>query len=78
MIARFARWLGWGKKVTATGKLIGSLDGLTQAERSRVQELLAQGKTVQIIPRATRKTADFIINGAIRNSKRCRLLDLTP
>jgi len=69
LLFRFARWLGLAKKVTATGELIGSLNGLTQAERSMVQELLAQGKTVQIIPRATGKTADFIINGAVTELK---------
>jgi RHS repeat-associated protein len=69
LLVRFARWLGLAKKVAPTGKLIGSLNGLTQAERSMVQELLAQGKTVQIIPRATGKTADFIINGAVTEFK---------
>lgn len=50
--------------------LSGSLSGLTQAERSMVQELLAAGKNVQIIPRATGKTADFVINGAGTELKR--------
>jgi RHS repeat-associated protein len=57
------RLFGRGAAAEAQGALNGSLNGLTQAERSMVQELLAQGKSVQIIPRATGKTADFLING---------------
>jgi RHS repeat-associated protein len=53
----------------ARGTLTGSLKGLTQAEKSMVEELLAAGKNVQIIPRATGKTADFIINGVITELK---------
>lgn len=68
LFSRFVGWLGFGTKAQA-GKLIGSLNGLTQAERSTVQELLAQGKTVQIIPRAAGKTADFIIDGVITELK---------
>jgi len=53
----------------AKGVLTGSLAGLTQGERSMVQELLAAGKNVQIIPRATGKTADFVIDGAVTELK---------
>ena len=48
------------------GKLTGKLDGLTQAERGMVDDLLNQGKNVEIIPKdpaAILKTPDFMING---------------
>jgi RHS repeat-associated protein len=62
-LSSFANWVRGGSRSPAPGAMTGSLNGLTQAERSMVQELLAQGKNVQIIPRATGKTADFLING---------------
>ncbi|MBD3557542.1 hypothetical protein H6S82_01495, partial [Planktothrix sp. FACHB-1355] len=49
--------------VTKSGILSGSLNGLTQAERSMVSELLAQGKNVSIVPRSAIKTPDFLVNG---------------
>jgi hypothetical protein len=47
-----------------TGKLSGSLDGLTQSERRMVNDLLKQGNNVEIIPKnPNAKTFDFRING---------------
>jgi hypothetical protein len=51
------------KGAASTGKLIGSIDGLTAAEQSFVREMVAGGKTVEIIPTATGRTADFFIDG---------------
>ena len=51
---------------STVGKLTGSLDGLTSAERKVVNDLLSQGKNVEIIPRSNDQgvsTPDFIING---------------
>jgi hypothetical protein len=48
------------------GILKGSLEGLTSNERTVVNELLNQGKNVEIIPRSNLsgvKTPDFYING---------------
>ncbi|HEX8988567.1 MAG TPA: hypothetical protein VF816_11445, partial [Rhodocyclaceae bacterium] len=45
------------------GKLIGSTENLTAAEKSFVSEMVAGGKTVEIIPTSTGRTADFIIDG---------------
>jgi hypothetical protein len=45
------------------GKLTGSLSKLTPVERNFVNELLSQGKNVEIIPRGAGKTADFLVNG---------------
>jgi hypothetical protein len=45
------------------GSLAGSLDGLTASERAMVQELRAQGKNIEIIPRGPGKTPDFKIDG---------------
>ncbi|HEU4713033.1 MAG TPA: discoidin domain-containing protein [Pyrinomonadaceae bacterium] len=56
-------------RAAAQGVLTGSLKGLTQAERSMVQELLASGKNVQIIARGAGKTADFVIDGAVTELK---------
>lgn len=47
------------------GKLIGSLDGLTSDERKMVNDLLKQGKNIEIIPKdpkATVKTPDFLVD----------------
>jgi hypothetical protein len=41
------------------GRLIGSLEGLSQQERAFVAEMLAQGKSVEMAPRGTGRTADF-------------------
>jgi len=49
--------------VSNTGNLIGSTDNLTPAERAFVEELVDGGKTVEIIPTATGRTADFLIDG---------------
>jgi hypothetical protein len=49
-----------------TGKLIGSIDGLTDAEKKVVNDLLEQGKNVEIIPKDPNslvKTPDFKIDG---------------
>ena len=45
------------------GVLTGSLDGLTEAERDFANELLSQGKNVDIVPRGAGKTADFLVDG---------------
>jgi len=45
------------------GALTGSLKGLTAAERSFVEELLTEGKNVEIVARGPGKTADFLVNG---------------
>jgi hypothetical protein len=50
--------------VSKSGKVIGSLDGLTSAERKVINDLISKGKNVEIIPKTTTaKTPDFIING---------------
>jgi len=51
------------------GALEGDLTGLTMAERAMVEELVAEGRTVRIIPRATGKTADFEIDGQVTELK---------
>nr|WP_223965262.1 hemagglutinin repeat-containing protein [Burkholderia diffusa] len=51
--------------IGGAGKLIGSVDGLTQAEQSFVNEMVAGGKTVQVIPSSNAgRSADFYIDGA--------------
>ena len=48
------------------GKLVGSLDGLTTAEKNVVDKLIGNGNTIEIIPRSNIngvKTPDFLING---------------
>jgi len=45
------------------GKLVGSIDNLTAAEQSFVREMVAGGRTVEIIPTAAGRTADFFIDG---------------
>ena len=52
--------------LSKAGKLVGSLDGLTSAERTVVNDLLTQGKKVEIIPTSTvtsAKTPDFLVEG---------------
>jgi len=54
------------------GTLTGSLNGLTPAERTMVNDLLNQGKNVEIIPRSNTqgiKTADFKVNGVLTELK---------
>ena len=54
------------------GNLVGELDGLTSAEKSVVDDLLAQGKNVEIVPRSNVpgvKTPDFKINGVLTELK---------
>ena len=46
------------------GKLIGSVENLTAAERSFVNEMVAGGKRVEVIPTSTGRTADFLIDGS--------------
>ncbi len=48
------------------GEVIGSLDGLTQSERNLINDLVKQGKQVEIIPRSNvprDKTPDVKVNG---------------
>lgn len=55
-----------GENDAAQGKLTGKLDGLTSDERQIVQELLALGKDIEIIPRSSGpniKTPDFFVDG---------------
>jgi hypothetical protein len=47
----------------ARGKLSGSLDGLTPAERAAVEALLAEGRNVEVVPRTDKRTPDFKIDG---------------
>ena len=47
----------------AGGKLIGDLAGLSPEEIQFVREQLAQGKTVEVVPRGAGRTPDFIIDG---------------
>jgi hypothetical protein len=48
----------------SVGKIIGSVDGLTNAEKIVINDLVSQGKTVEIIPKTTAsKTPDFLVNG---------------
>lgn len=52
------------------GKLTGSLDGLTADERAMVNDLLNQGKSVEIIPRDNnRPTPDFYVDGVLTELK---------
>ena len=52
------------------GTLTGSLDGLTGDERRLVEDLLSQGKNVEIIPRdPNAKTPDFKVNGVTTELK---------
>lgn len=44
------------------GALTGSLDDLRPAERDMVAELLSQGRNIEIIPRGSSKTPDFLVN----------------
>ncbi|MEB3104094.1 RHS repeat-associated core domain-containing protein, partial [Ferviditalea candida] len=47
-----------------TGKVVGSLDGLTSAEKTVINDLVSQGKTVEVIPKTTAsKTPDFLVDG---------------
>jgi len=51
-------------KAVKAGALTGSVDGLTAAEKTVINDLLSQGKNVSVIPRSTTsKTPDFLING---------------
>ena len=45
------------------GTLIGKLDDLTNVEKRFVEDLLAQGKKVEIVPTAAGRTPDFVIDG---------------
>lgn len=45
------------------GTLLGKLDNLTVAERKCVDDLLAQGKNVEMIPVGAGRTPDFLIDG---------------
>ena len=54
------------------GSLIGSLDDLSQDERKMVNDLLNQGKNVEIIPRSDVqgvKTPDFRVDGVLTELK---------
>lgn len=53
-----------GGGLASTGKLIGSTEALTAAERGFVTELVAGGKTVEIVPATSAgRSADFFIDG---------------
>ena len=50
--------------VITPGKLIGSTEGLSPAERSFIGEMVSGGKTVEVIPATNAgRTADFFIDG---------------
>ncbi|AWV32369.1 hypothetical protein CD191_06930 [Paenibacillus odorifer] len=52
------------EKAVKMGKFIGSMDGLTNAERQVIGDLVGQGKTVEVIQKTTSsKTPDFLVNG---------------
>jgi hypothetical protein len=58
--------IGQGNQLLSKGKLTGSLNKLTQAERIVINDLLGAGKNVQIIPRSNvqnAKTPDFFVDG---------------
>ncbi|MDR0781237.1 MAG: hypothetical protein LBF16_11165, partial [Pseudomonadales bacterium] len=55
--------IGAAGEAANAGKLIGSMENLTAAEQSFVKEMVAGGKTVEIIPTAAGRTADFFIDG---------------
>jgi filamentous hemagglutinin len=46
-----------------TGRLIGSTENLTIAEKGFINEMVAGGRTVEIIPTGASRTADFLIDG---------------
>lgn len=52
-----------------TGKLTGSLDGLTAVEKRFVQESLDRGHDVEIVPTGPNRTPDFKIDGALTELK---------
>jgi hypothetical protein len=57
---------------TDEGNLTGSLDKLTQAEKTMVNDLLKQGKNVEIIPCSNLQniqTPDFKVNGVLTELK---------
>ncbi len=58
-----AKGLKVGEVTKGTGKLIGQLDNLSSSEKAVVNELINQGKSVEIIPRGSLKTPDFIVDG---------------
>ena len=54
------------EEVNGTGKLTGSINGLTDAEKKVVNDLIDEGYDVEIIPtdpESKKKTPDFNING---------------
>ena len=53
----------FGNPVITSGRFIGSMEGLTLAERSVANELVAGGNVIEAIPRGIGRTADFFING---------------
>jgi len=61
-----------GEVTQGAGELTGNLDGLSQAERTMVDDLLSQGKNVEIVPRSNEsgvKTPDFKVNGVFTELK---------
>ncbi len=54
---------------TPRGNLTGSLDDLTEAERDFVERMLDAGKDIEVIPRATDRTPDFLIDGVRKELK---------
>ena len=53
----------------ARGVLTGNLDTLTDAERRVAEDLLASGKNLELIPRASVRTPDFKIDGVLHGLK---------
>jgi hypothetical protein len=62
VLFRDLRTLG-SKNIPKPGNLIGNLNEINLTERAMVNELLNQGKNVEIVPRGATKTPDFLING---------------
>jgi Hemagglutinin repeat len=58
--------IGSGPVFTRSGRLgevLGSIEGLTVAERKAVDELRSFGRKVEIVPTGNARTPDFIIDG---------------
>ena len=56
------------------GVLRGSLNGLTKEEKTIINELLEEGKTVEIIPTDSSPTADFYVDGMKSELKTLKIL----
>jgi filamentous hemagglutinin len=62
-VARYSTSVQKVLPAPVTGRLIGSIDSLTPTEQAFVKEMVAGGKTVEIIPTGAGRTADFFMDG---------------